>query len=333
MLRREFLGVMGGAAATWPLAVRAKEGARFRSVSWLSAGSKSDTITVRAQAVFTETLLQLGWKDGQNLRIDFRWAENNSDRIPLLAKELVSLKPDVIFAPTTQVAAAFQRETRDTPIVFVYVADPVASRFVANLSHPGGNMTGFYNYDTTVLGKYVELLKELSPAISAITIMFNPTNTVAAPDAVANVYAEAARYHAVQLNPAPVRDDAEIERTISDLGNKPASGLIVQPDSLFARSRTLNLITSLAIRHHVPAIYSFRFYVAAGGLVSYGSDLIEQVRQAASYVDRLLRGTAPSELPVQAPTKYQLIINLKTAKAMNLPVSMALLTRADEVIE
>jgi ABC-type uncharacterized transport system substrate-binding protein len=177
------------------------------------------------------------------------------------------------------------------------------------------------------------LLKEVAPAISAIAIMFNPANTVAAPDAVANVYAEAARYHTVELSPTPIRNETEIERAISDLGSKPASGLIVQPDSLFARSRTLNLITSLAIRHHVPAIYSFRFYVAAGGLVSYGSDLIEQVRQAATYVDRLLRGTAASELPVQAPTKYELIINLKTAKAMNLAVSPALLTRADEVIE
>jgi putative ABC transport system substrate-binding protein len=217
--------------------------------------------------------------------------------------------------------------------VFAFVADPVASGFVASLSHPGGNITGFHNYDLTVLGKYVELLKEIAPGLATITVMFNPANTVAAPDAVTDVYSKAAQYHAVDLISAPVRDDADIERVISGLGNKATNGLIVQPDSLFARPRTLDLITSLAIHYGVPAIYSFRFYVAAGGLISYGSDLTAQVRQAASYVDRLLTGSAPSELPVQAPTKYELIINLKTAKTMKLLVSPTLLGRADEVIE
>lgn len=330
MRRRDFLALLGVAA--WPLQAAATD-KPIRRVAWLFAGSKYDPNNTRRQAVFVETLRGLGWTEGKNLQIDYRWAEGDADRLQSLSKELLDQKPDVIFAPTTQVAAIFRQGTAQIPIVFVYVADPIASGLAANLSRPEANMTGFYNYDTTVLGKYVDLLREIAPATTTISVMFNPANVAAGPDAVGDTYMKAAKNNAVEVVASPVRDDAEIERLIQQIGSKPGGGLIVQPDALFARPATLDRISSLAIRHHVPAIYSFRFYVAGGGLISYGSDLIDQIRQGASYVDRLLRGTKPSQLPIQGPVKYELVINLKTARAMNLAVPPLLLTRADEVIE
>jgi putative tryptophan/tyrosine transport system substrate-binding protein len=331
MKRREFIGIVGGVAA-WPLAARAQQPDRMRRIGVLFAGKNGDVNIDQRQAVFAKALNELGWTDGKTVQIDYRRAENDVGLMQSLAKELVSLKPDVIFAPTQQVVAAFQRETKTIPIVFVFVADPVASGFVESLSHPGGNITGFYNYDLTVLGKYVELLKEMSPGIAAVSVLFNPENIVA-PGAVDAIYLEAGRYHAVEMISAPVRGDEDIERVIFGLGRKSAQGLVVLPDPLFTGPRTLNLITSLATRYRVPAVYSFRFFVAAGGLISYGNDLTEQVREAATYIDRLLRGAAASELPVQAPTKYELIINLRTAKEMGLTIPPTMLARADEVIE
>jgi putative ABC transport system substrate-binding protein len=248
------------------------------------------------------------------------------------AKELLSLKPDVILAHTARVVAEFQRKTKNIPVVFVSVTDPVASGFVASMSHPGGNITGFSNFEPTLVSKHIEILKEILPGMTAVSEMFYPDN----PDrhAITHPILEAAaQYHGVELISAPVRNDSDIDRAISGLGDHSTKGLIVAGEPFFGSQHNLDLIVQLTTRYRVPTVYSFRFSVEAGGLISYGNDLIEQFGKAAGYIDRILKGADPADLPVQAPIKFELVINLKTAKALGLEIPPTLLARADEIIE
>jgi putative ABC transport system substrate-binding protein len=280
---------------------------------------------------FTKSFLELGWVDGKNLKIDYRFADYDVAQAQVLARELINLKPDVILAINTLVVAALQRETKSIPIVFVAVTDPVASGFVASLSHPGGNITGFSNFEPTLVAKHIEILKEISPGMTTVVDMFNPDINVAHLASVYPVVEAAARYHSVEHVAAPVRSDADIERVISSIRDKSTTGLIVAGEA-FLRDR-LDLLTSLTTRYRIPSVFAFRPFAEAGGLISYGSDLIEQYRQAAVYIDRIMKRANPADLPVQLPTKFEMVINLKTAKAMGLTMPPALLARADEVIE
>jgi putative ABC transport system substrate-binding protein len=330
MRRREFVTLLGGAAAAWPLAAtQAQQSARMARIAVLFAARKD--MAAEYVETFTKSLLELGWVDGQNIKIDYRFAENDVEKARAFAKELVDLKPDVILAINTVVVAAFRRETKTIPIVFVAVTDPVASGFVASLSHPGGNITGFSNYEPTLVAKHIEILKEISPGMTTLLDMFNPDVNLAHLASVYPVLEAAARYHAVELVAAPVRSDADIERVISSLRDKSTTGLIVAAEP-FLRER-LDHITSLTTRYRILSVFGFRNFAEAGGLISYGSDLVEQYRQAAVYIDRIMKGANPAELPVQLPTKFEMVINLKTARAMGLTMPPALLGRADEVIE
>jgi putative ABC transport system substrate-binding protein len=327
MKRREFIA---GVAVTvgWPLTVRAQQPAGLRRVVVLFAGTHSN-LNDQQVAVFAKSMQQLGWREGQNIRFDYRWAANDVAQLQRLARELLSLKPDLILAITTAAVEAVRRETTTIPIVFVAVTDPVISGFVASMSHPGGNITGFSNFEPSLAGKYVEILKDVIPDITEVVMMsssYNPARLILRP-----LLEQAARYHNVELVPAEVDNDSDIERVISGLGDKPAAGLFVVGEPFL--SERLPLVVSLTIGHRVRSVSSFRYYPAAGGLISYGNDLFDQYRQAASYVDRLLKGEHPSNLPVQAPTKFEMVINLKTAKAIGATILPSLLAAADEVIE
>jgi putative ABC transport system substrate-binding protein len=332
MRRREFIASLGGIAA-WPLAARAQQGNRVSRVGVLRVGTGDSPLASATLAAFKKAIQGLGWTDGTNIRIDYRMASpNDVAQIPVIARELLGLKPDVILAHTQLAVTAFQRETKNIPIVFVAITDPVASGFVQSLSHPGGNITGFSNFEPTLVGKYIEILKEIMPGMTGVSEMFYADN----PDRFRITHPlleAAARHHAVELITAPVRNDSDIDRVISGLGDNPTKGLIVAGEPFFGTRHNLDLIVSLTTRYRVPTVYSFRFLVEAGGLISYGNDLVEQYRQAAAYIDRLLKGANPADLPVQAPTKFEMVINLKTAKAMGLTIPPTLLARADEVIE
>ena len=331
MQRREFITLIGGAATAWPLTARAQQGARIARIGVLFAARADKDTSSKFVETFTKSLLELGWVDGQNIRIDNRFADYDVAQAQVLAGELIKLKPDVILAINTLVVAAFQRETKSVPIVFVAVTDPVASGFVASLSHPGGNITGFSNFEPTLVAKHIEILKEINPGMTTVLDMFNPDINLAHLASVYPIVEAAARYHSVELVAAPVRSDADIERVISSLRDKSTTGLIVAGEP-FLRQR-LDLITSLTTRYRIPSVFAFRPFAEGGGLISYGSDLIEQYRQAAVYIDRILKGANPADLPVQLPTRFEMVINLKTAKAMGLTMPSVLLGRADEVIE
>jgi len=319
-----------GGAAVWPLAARAQQGAPVPRLGVLVQGWKEQL--QGNWKTFTDALQGLGWSDGNNIQIEYRFAENDLTKLHHLAAELVGLKPDVIFTSNTLPVAELQHETKTIPIVFVSVTDPVASGFVASLSHPGGNITGFSNFEPTLVGKHIELLKEIMPGITAVSDMFNPDANPAHRTSVYPVLEAAARHHALEFMPVPVRNDADIERVISSLGDKPTIGLAVAGEP-FLNVR-LDLITSLATRYRVVTICPFRYFAERGCLVSYGSDdLIEQYGKAAAYIDHILKGAKPSDLPVQAPSKFEMVINLKTAKSMGLTIPPSLLARADEVIE
>jgi putative ABC transport system substrate-binding protein len=327
MKRREFITLVGGAASL-PLAARAQQGNRMPRVCMLGVDGPMASV---ARATFKKALQELGWTDGSNIRIDDRaLPANDIDQMRASAKELVSLNPDAILVGGARSVAALQHETKSIPIVFVAVTDPVASGLVASLSHPGGNITGFSNFEPTLVGKQLEILKEIMPGITAVSDMFYADNLdrfrITHP-----LLEAAARYYAVELMTAPVGNNADIERVISSLGNKPTTGLVVAGEP-FMGTR-LDLITSLTIRYRVPAGYSFRYYAEGGGLISLGNDLIEEFRRAAGYIDRILKKANPADLPVQLPTKFEMVINLKTAKAMGLTMPTTLITRADEVIE
>jgi putative ABC transport system substrate-binding protein len=331
MRRREFLGVLGGVAASWPLTARAQQPERVRRIGILIPLAESDPEAQTVVTAFRERLQQLGWVDGRNARIDIRWATGDVGRIQAYAKELVALQPDVVLARATPVAAALQQETRTIPIVFVGVSDPVGSGFAASMARPGGNATGFTNVEASVGGKWVEVLKEINPHIARIAVMFDPKTSVAGGSFYLRMVQDAARSIAVETIATPVRDAAEIERAIEAFAREPNGGLLVQPDVTIHNNRAL--IIALAARYRIPAVYTFQFYVTEGGLASYGVDVVDLHRRAAGYVDRILRGEKPGQLAVQAPVKFELAINLKTAKALDLVLPPMLLGRADRVID
>ena len=328
MKRREFITLLGGATAAWPLAARAQQGERARRIGVLM--NLADDAEGHARiAAFLQGLQQLGWTDGGNVQIDYRWAAGEADRFQRYAEELLALAPDVILASAAPSVQALQRTTRTVPIVFANVSDPVASGFVQSLARPGGNATGFMQFEFGLSGKWLELLKQVAPDVTRAAVLRDPeVGTGTAQFAVIQAMAPLLR---VEVNPVNVRDPSEIRRAVEAFARSPNGGLIVTASALAVRHR--DLITMLAARHRLPAVYSFRNFVAVGGLMSYGIDQIDPYRLAAGYVDRILKGEKPADLPVQQPTKYDLVINLKTAKALGIEVPPMLLARADEVIE
>ena len=330
MRRREFIALLGGAAAAaWPPVTRAQPGERVRRVGVLAYWTADDAEGRGRLAAFTQALARLGWSEGRNLRTDTR-VTANADELRRHAAELVALAPDVILAATgTATVAALLQTTRSVPIVFATVIDPVGAGFVASLAKPAGNTTGFTIYEYSMSGKWLELLKEIAPGATRAAVLRDPA--VASGIGQFGAVQIVAPSLGVEVSPIDLRDAAEIERAIAAFARSPNGGLILTGSARGIVHR--DLIVTLAARHRLPAVYPGRFHVTAGGLISYGPDLIDQFRHAAGYVDRILKGEKPADLPVQAPTKYELVINLKTAKALGLDVPHSLLARADEVIE
>ena len=330
MRRREFIAILGGAAATWPLVARAQQSDRVRRIGVLVAATADDADYQARIAAFQQGLQQLGWSDGRNVHVDIRWATTKPDDIRRHAAELAALAPDVILAGTgTATVAPLLQATRTIPIVFAVVIDPVGAGFVDSLARPGGNATGFTVFEYGMSGKWLELLKQIAPDVTRAAVLRDPTiasgiGQFAAVQAVAPSLG-------VDLSAVDVRDAGEIERAVTAFARSSNDGLIVTASALATRHR--DLIIALAARLRLPAIYPYRFFVTIGGLISYGPDFVDQYRQAAGYVDRILKGEKPAELPVQAATKYELTINLKTAKALGLTVPPGVLARAGEVIE
>ena len=325
--RREFITLLGGATAAWPLTASAQHTDQMRRIGVLVAYAEDDPEMKARLAAFRQGLEQLGWSEGRNIRLDIRFAPAGAGQEQTRAQELVALKPDVIFAHTPQVVASLQQESRAIPVVFVGVADPVGAGFVASLSRPGGNLTGLLGIEASIAGKWLTMLKEIGP-ITRVALIANPKNIF---DYFMQAAEPVARSLSIELVPSPVSNAAEIEHAIESFAGKPNGGLVLPPDATTSVSR--NLIIALAAQYRLPAVYSFRLFVKAGGLMSYGVDFVHQNWQAASYVDRILRGEKPADLPVQAPTKYETALNLKTAKSLGLTVPPDLLVAADEVIE
>jgi putative ABC transport system substrate-binding protein len=314
----------------WPLAVRAQQSARMRLIGVLMGYAENDRTAQSELAAFWAALAKLGWMEGKNLRIELRWSAGDADRIRALAKELVDLRPDAILGQTTPVTGALARETRSIPIVFVAVSDPIASGFAASLAHPGGNVTGFAENESAMGGKWVELLKEIAPRTVRMALLFNPGTPPPLKVYMPSIQAAASSF-AIQAIAAPVHASDEIEGIIATQARDPGGGLIVMPNAFNVVNR--ELIIALTARYGVPAIYFNRFFTDSGGLISYGADRPEQVRQAAGYIDRILKGAKPADLPIQQPTKFEFIINAKTAKELGLDVPLHLQRSADEVIE
>jgi putative ABC transport system substrate-binding protein len=324
--RREFISLLGGAAAAWPFPARAQE--RMRRIGLLM-GIANDAEGQSRIAAFRQGLQELGWTEGRNVRLDYRWGAGDADGIKADATQLIGLEPDIILANSTLVATVLKRETRTIPIVFVFVADPVRDGIVASMARPDGNITGFTSFEYAMGGKWLETLKEIAPGVTGVALIHNPQDPnwpgfLSAIERVAPSFG-------VQLAPAGVRDAGEIEAAIDTFARAGNGGLIVMPTPITNLHR--KLIIAMAARHRLPAIYPFRYHVADGGLMSYGFDSIDPFRLAAGYVNRILKGQKPADLPVQAPTKYELVVNLKTAKAIGLSIPEAFLVRADEVIE
>jgi len=331
MKRREFITLLGGAAAAWPLNARAQQGERMRRIGLLMGWPESDAEARSERAAFILELRKLGWTDGRNLRTDTRWANPaDPESMHRFAKELVTLQPDLILSQSTPATAALLQETRTIPIIFGIVADPIGSGFVVSFPRPGGNATGFAVTEPTQAGKWVELLKEVAPQVTRVAALFNPAMATFAEFWLKPFKAAAASF-AVEAILGPVHDTSELESVIAAQAREPNTGLFVMPDAFTITYRVE--ITSLAARYRLPAVYAFRFFAEVGGLLSYGEDLTDNFRRAATYADRILKGEKPSELPVQAPVKFQLVINLKTAKVLGLTVPDKLLARADQVIE
>jgi putative ABC transport system substrate-binding protein len=328
--RRAFITLLGGAAAAWPLAARAQQPDRIRHIGVLMGFPESDLQAQSFIAAFRDGLQKVGWMEGRNIRIDTRWAAFDAESRQRFAKDLIALQPDLILSHTTPTTAALLQQTRTIPIIFATVTDPVGSGFVAGLPRPGGNVTGFTLVEPTMAGKWVELLKEIAPGINRAAMLFNPATATYA-DYFLKPFKAAAPSFAVEAIAAPTRDTSELESVIAALVREPNGGLIVMPDSFTDANR--EEIISLAARYHLPAVYAYRFFTERGGLLSYGADLRDNFRRAADYVDRVLKGEKPADLPVQAPTKFELTVNLKTAKVLGLSVPPSLLGRADDVIE
>jgi putative tryptophan/tyrosine transport system substrate-binding protein len=327
--RRELLAALGGAAVAWPLAARAQQGERVRRIGVMGLAD-TDPGTMHNVQELRLALQSLGWIEGQNVQLAIRYAAGDPERARVLARELVGLKPDLIVGHTTPVAAALQQATRTIPIILVSVTDPVAGGFVASLARPGGNITGFTNYEFTMGAKWLEILKQIAPGTRRVSLMLNPDTGSYYAEYLRSVESVALS-SAVQATLAPIRSAKEIEDVIRALGREPGGGLIVLPSAPI----TVHIpqIIELAARYRLAAVYPFRTYAAEGGLVSYGVGLDDLFRRAAVYVDRILKGDTPADLPVQAPTKFELVINLKTANALGLTVPPTMLALADEVIE
>ena len=329
MRRRQFIGLLGGAAAAWPLAARAQQGERMRRIGVLTNLVADDPEAQARVGAFLQGLQELGWAVGRNMRIEYRWGAGDADRTREYAAELVALAPDVILTSGASALAPLLQATRSVPVVFAQVPDPVGAGFVNSLARPGGNTTGFITYEYGLSGKWLELLTQIAPSVTRAAVIRDPA--VSAGTGQWGAIQAVAPSVRVLVSPVNVRDAGEIERDVAAFAHGSNSGLIVTASALAIRHR--NLIVTLAARHRLPAVYYQRGFVTGGGLISYGPDFIDQYRRAAGYVDRILKGLKPSELPVQAPTKYELVINLKTAKALGLDVPQSLLARADEVIE
>jgi putative tryptophan/tyrosine transport system substrate-binding protein len=330
MKRRAFMTVLGGAAAAWPLAARAQQPDVVRRIGVLTPYDDSDPEGQLRIIALRQGLQTLGWTEGRNIRIEYRWSTSEVDSTRKLAKELVDLQPDLILTDTTPATAITLQQTHTIPIVFVNVGDPVGSGFATNIPRPGGNATGFTNIPFTITGKWLELLKEIAPGIVRVAFLFNPPTAPYA-QAFLDPLKAAAPSLGVQVHSSPVRDTSEIETVIAAFAREPGGGLIVLPSSFMGVHR--DTIIALSERHRLPAIYSFKFNCASGGLMCYANAPSDSYRQAAAYIDRILRGAKPADLPVQAPVKFELVINLKTAKSLGLDVPLFLQQRADEVIE
>jgi ABC-type uncharacterized transport system substrate-binding protein len=328
--RREFITLIGGAAAAWPLAARAQQPDRMRRIGVLMGFAEDDPEVKARLAGFQQGLERRGWSEGRNIRIDFRYAPAGA-QVQVLAKELVALQPDVIVAQTTPIVAALKQESRTMPIVMVGIADPIGSGFIASLDRPGGNITGLMLFEASVTGKWLAMLKEIAPRLARAAFVVNP-KTAPYYDYYLRAAEAAASSLAIELVLSPIEDATpDIERAIESFARGPNGGLVVPPGS--TTNLYSDLIIALAARHRLPAVYSASFFVVAGGLMSYGNDRVADFRQAASYVDRILKGTKPADLPVQQPTKFETSVNLKTAKALGLTLPPGLLVAADEVIE
>jgi ABC-type uncharacterized transport system substrate-binding protein len=326
--RREFISLLGGATA-WPLAARAQQLERVRQLGVLMPTGERDPETQLRVGALREGLQKLGWVEGGNLRIEYRWGRGSSERTRTYAAELVALKPDVVFGAPTSAALALYRETRTIPVVFAQVADPVGVGLVDSLARPGGNITGFALFEYAIALKWLELLKQIAPHVSRVAILYDPEQPTS-PGYIKTIEATAPSFH-VQVLSDPVRDAEGIQRSIETFVAEPNGGLILLPGAFLTGHR--DLIISLAARHRLPSIFPFRFHVTGGGLASYGVDNLDLYRRAAGYVDRVLKGESPANLPVQFADKFELVINLKTAKAFGLEVPVPLLARTDEVIE
>jgi putative ABC transport system substrate-binding protein len=330
MKRRTFIALLGSAAAAWPLSARGQQGERMRRIAVLVNSVEIDPAVQGRIAAFRQSLERLGWLEGRNIRIELRFSANNFERLPQLAQEIVVLNPDVIFATTTPAVKALQAKTRTIPIVFVYLSDPVGAGVVASLARPGGNITGLLLYEETITGKWLGMLKEISPRLTRAALVGNPKGFTY--DYFVRSSKTITPALGIEVAPTPIENDAAtIEQRIEAFARAPNGGLFLPPDITTDQHR--DLIIALAARYRLPAVYAFHHFVTAGGLMSYGVDMLEQHRQAASYVDRIMRGANPADLPVQAPTKYETVLNLKTARALGFEVPPTLLVRADEVIE
>jgi putative tryptophan/tyrosine transport system substrate-binding protein len=330
MRRREFIALISGAAATWPLAARAQQAGTMRLVGVLMDYAASDQAAQSLFTAFRDTLAQLGWKEGSNIRIEVRWSAGSADRVRTFAKELVDLRPDAILGRGTPECIALSHETRTIPIVFAAVSDPIGSGFVSNLTHPGGNMTGFTNVESTVGGKWVELIKEIAPRTTHVALLFNPGTAAPTQFYLPSIQA-AAQSLDVRVTNAPIHATDGIEGVLATLARDPGGGLIIMPDTFNLTNR--GLILALAARYGVPVVSNNPIFAESGCLITYGVDFTELFRQAAGYIARILKGDSPADLPIQNPTKFDLVVNLKTAKALGLTVPPSMQQLADEVIE
>jgi putative ABC transport system substrate-binding protein len=330
MRRREFITLLGGTVATWPLAAGAQQSERTRRIGVLSSLAETDVEAQAWDTAFRKRLAELGWIEGRNVRIDYRWAAGSVDRMRLFASELVQLNPDALVSISTPATAALQAETRTIPIVFAWVSDPIGSGFVSSLAHPGGNITGFLNIEASVVGKWLTLMREIAPQVSRIGFLYNPQT---APFAryYLDTFRAASSTLAIEAIDAPVRSTEEVEAFMTKLADEAGAGLFVMSDTSMVVYR--KTIYSAAERYRLPTIYPYRVFAAEGGLVSYGADVADLLRGAASYIDRILRGEKPNELPVQQPTRFELVVNAKTAKKLGLTIPTSMVVAAQEVIE
>jgi putative tryptophan/tyrosine transport system substrate-binding protein len=329
MRRREFISLLGGAAAAWPLAAAAQQGDRMRRIGILMQIGERDAESKIQIAAFLKSLEELGWAVGRNLQIDTRWGGGDSDLIRKYAEELVALAPEVVLAPGGTVVGALQRASRTIPIVFVNVTDPIGRGYVESLSRPGRNASGFTSFEFGMGGQWLQLLKESAPGVMRVAVLRDPALT-AGIGYLAAIHALAPSFR-IEVNPVDVHDASDMERAVEAFASKLNGGLILTPDPAAIAHREMAI--NLAYRHRLPAVYPFRYCAAEGGLISYGPDALDAFRRAAGYVNRVLKGERPADLPVQAPTKFELVVNLKTAKALGLAMPTSLLARANEVIE